>query len=209
MKISYVTSAFTTNSYYVESANESIIVDCSDTRVMDLIQQPVKAILLTHAHVDHIEKLEEIRTELSKDVYLQETGQEILANPDMNGSAMFGQSLNCQPADQTFKGKEFVFSFGDVILKTLHTPGHSPDSSIFYSEEEKVVFCGDLIFENSIGRSDFPHSDTKTHLENVRKVLDLFTDNWMCYPGHGAPFLLGAARKEIEMVVNLVEGQGL
>ena len=208
MKIEFITSHWTTNSYYVESNGESIIIDASDISITKKVEIAPKAILITHGHIDHIEVLEELRSD-SIPVYIQETGQEMLVNPEMNTSAFFPQfkTTSCQEAEHVFKGDEFTFKFGDVTLHTMHTPGHSPDSSIFYDKKRKIVFAGDLIFENSIGRSDFDHSNTEEHLKNVELVLNNFEDDWMVYPGHGKPFKLGDARTHILMVVNWVKQQ--
>ncbi|TDM00220.1 MAG: hypothetical protein C4K58_03060 [Flavobacteriaceae bacterium] len=210
MKIQKITSAFTTNTYYVESGSESILVDASHKGIVEFVQIPPKNLLLTHGHVDHIEELEFLRSKFGIEVILQKQGQEMLTNPMMNGSALFGgmPPLVCKPAEIVFESEEFTYQFGESTLHFLHTPGHSPDSSIFYSKEEKVLFCGDLIFENSIGRSDFPHSNTKIHLENVEKVLKEFPDDTMVYPGHGEPFLLGKAKRDISMVVEYVKQMG-
>ena len=209
MNIERVTSHWTTNTYYIENNGESVIIDASDISIKGFVNIFPKTIIITHGHVDHIEVLKGLRNEYKCDVVIQEEGQQMLRDPMMNTSGFFPQfeTISCKEAEITFKGKEFSFLVGGKEFKAMHTPGHSPDSSIFYCEEEKLLIAGDLIFENSIGRSDFMHSNTEQHLKNVVRVLDFFDDDYTVLPGHGNPFVLGKAKKDIMSVVSWVASQ--
>ncbi|OSY86823.1 hypothetical protein WH52_14590 [Tenacibaculum holothuriorum] len=209
MQIERVTSHWTTNTYYIEHNGESVLIDASDLAIKEYVKITPKQIIVTHGHVDHIEVLEDLKEEYSCEVTIQKDGQLMLTDPMMNTSGFFPQfkTISCKEAENTFKGKEFEFTIGGKLFKTMHTPGHSPDSSVFYNEEEKLLIAGDLIFENSIGRSDFMHSNTEEHLKNVVKVLDFFDDDYTVLPGHGNPFLLGKAKNDILSVVQWVANQ--
>ena len=209
MNIERVISHWTTNTYYIESNGESVIIDASDIAIKEFVAIRPKNIIITHGHVDHIEVLKDLRNEYQCDVVIQEEGQLMLTDSMMNTSGFFPQfkTISCKEAEVVFKGKEFSFKIGEREFKTIHTPGHSPDSSIFYCEEEKLLIAGDLIFENSIGRSDFMDSNTEEHLKNVLRVLEFFDDDYTVLPGHGNPFVLGKAKKDIINVVNWVANQ--
>lgn len=209
MNIERVTSHWTTNTYYIEHNGESVLIDASDITIKQYVNINPKRIIITHGHVDHIEVLKELREDYSCNVVVQNEGQKMLTDPMMNTSGFFPQfkTISCKEAEETFIGLEFEFTVGGKLFKTMHTPGHSPDSSIFYCEEEKLLIAGDLIFENSIGRSDFDHSNTEQHLKSVMKVLDFFTDDYVVLPGHGNPFELRKAKNDIMSVVNWVANQ--
>lgn len=210
MNIEFVTSHWTTNTYYLESDGESVIIDASDISIKEHVKIAPKEIIITHGHIDHIEVLEELRETYNCPVTIQEHGQLMLTKLEMNTSAFFPQFKNtiCKEAETTFLSEEYRFSVGKYIFKSLHTPGHSPDSSIFYNDELRLLIAGDLIFENSIGRSDFAHSNTLHHLQNVRKVLSTFSDDYTVLPGHGRPFVLGEAKEQILATVKWVENNG-
>ena len=87
-----------------------------------------------------------------------------------------------------------IISFGNIKLNTMELPGHSPGSIAFYNEE--AVFCGDVIFFNSIGRTDLPGGDYQTLLSSIRNKLFKLNPEIHLYPGHGIPTTIAGEKEE-------------
>ena len=86
--------------------------------------------------------------------------------------------------------EEKEYTIGDFKFKCIYTPGHSKDSVTFYFEEDKVMFCGDFIFNESIGRCDLPGGSEKEMQESIKKILE-YPDDIALYPGHNSNTTLG------------------
>lgn len=84
---------------------------------------------------------------------------------------------------------------GGLQLKVLHTPGHSPGHVAFYLPDEGVIFSGDALFQNGIGRTDLPGGDYATLIASIRHKLLTLPDETVVYPGHGPATTIGAERK--------------
>ena len=106
-----------------------------------------------------------------------------MADPRQNGSVMMGYELALEPEYLLRDGE--VLHVADMDFKVIHTPGHTKGSCCFYQEEEKILFSGDTIFMESVGRTDFPTGNARELIDSVRnKVLTLPADVKI-YPGHG------------------------
>ncbi|WP_240378106.1 MBL fold metallo-hydrolase [Bacillus piscicola] len=151
------------------------------------------AILLTHAHFDHIGAVDEIREAYKIDVYLHESEKDWLETPEKNGSARFlgDPSITARQADYQIK-EEGQLTIGSFSFSTLHTPGHSPGSVSFYHPESETVFSGDVLFSGSIGRTDLPGGDHQELLQSIHnKLLDL-PETVTAACGHGPVTTIGA-----------------
>lgn len=152
------------------------------------------AILLTHAHYDHIGAVEELRLDYGIPVYIHPAEQEFLQNPSLNLSASLRQPIICQKAEFEFEAYENL-AIGDFLFQVLPTPGHSPGSVSFVFEEAEFVICGDALFNGSIGRTDLPGSSTEQLLHAIETELFSLPNHFKAYPGHGPSTLIG---KEIQ-----------
>ncbi len=145
-----------------------------------------QAILLTHAHFDHIGAVDEIRQYYKVPVYVHENEANWLTDSTLNGSQLFmnGRSITVSPPDKIIK-KEEVLSIGGFTFEILETPGHSPGSVSFYVENMNTVFAGDTLFQGSIGRTDLPGGNQEQLLNSIKEKLLALPKETTVLPGHG------------------------
>ncbi|MFC5446739.1 MBL fold metallo-hydrolase [Paenibacillus aestuarii] len=160
-------------------------------RIADL---DIEAILLTHAHFDHIGGVDEIRKLKGCPVYIHDLEADWLTNPKKNGSARWpelGTLIETEPAEYAL-GEGQVLDFLGIRLRVFHTPGHSPGSVSFLYD--KHLFGGDVLFKMSVGRTDLPGGDENTLLDSIQDKLFALDDDVTVYPGHGAKTTIGFER---------------
>jgi hydroxyacylglutathione hydrolase len=177
--------------------NESIIIDpgSEGDRLIKLIKgQSLKplAILLTHAHFDHIGAVDVLRDYFSIPVYVHKNEREWLSDSTKNGSLLFpiGGEVTARPADHLIE-EEGSITLGKFSFAVFETPGHSPGSVSFYSKEAGIVFSGDALFQGSIGRTDLPGGNHQQLLESIHKRLLELPENTVVAPGHGPETTIG------------------
>ncbi|MBP0724501.1 MBL fold metallo-hydrolase [Bacillus sp. RG28] len=143
------------------------------------------AILLTHAHFDHIGALDEVRDRYNIPVYLHENEKDFLADSTKNGSALFlRREVFAREADHLIS-KEGKMEIGNFTLSVFETPGHSPGSVSYYVKDAKSVFSGDALFCQGIGRTDLPGGDHDTLIKSIKSKLFSLPENTRVYSGHG------------------------
>lgn len=147
----------------------------------------IEKILLTHGHFDHTGAVDELRSALNVPVMIHSNGPEYLMKPEMNLSCF------CGPA-KTVSGAE-CFEDGDWIclksdaqfgLRVIHTPGHTEDSCLLYSERDRFAFSGDTIFRESIGNTSYPGGNREKILASIREKVLTLPDDVSLYSGHSA-----------------------
>ncbi len=154
------------------------------------------AIILSHAHGDHIAGVDKIR-ETYNDVplYLARQEWEMLSNPQENLSARFGVDLIVKAEPTHDLAPNLELTLDGIKWKVLDTSGHSPGGRSIYSEELAVALVGDAIFANSIGRVDFHYSNKQLLLKNLRENILTLPDNTVLIPGHGRDTTVESERR--------------
>lgn len=153
-------------------------------------QVELVAIVLTHAHLDHVGAVEPLRARANVPVYLHPADNQILADVVRYGR-MFGVPVDpVAPADCTLAHGDTI-SFGKVTLQVLHTPGHSPGSVCLYAADDQVLIAGDTLFNRSVGRTDLPGGDAMALIRSIRSQLWQLPDAVQVYPGHGPATTIG------------------
>lgn len=155
----------------------------------------VTKIVLTHAHVDHIAGLTELRTAFpDAEVLLHRDEADWLGNPMLNLSEGAGVPVTSSPADTLLEGGE-TLTLGGIDFAVLHTPGHSPGGITLHCAAANVAFVGDTLFAGSIGRHDFPTSDSDALYESILKTLYALPDDTIALPGHGPKTTIGREKQ--------------
>jgi glyoxylase-like metal-dependent hydrolase (beta-lactamase superfamily II) len=184
-----------------ERTREAILIDPGD-EVDELLgaaqerEVDVQAILLTHAHVDHITGVATAKDRLDVPVYLHEADL-FLYERVVEQAAMFGYKARPQPPiDHYYDGAPI--SFGDYEVAVHHTPGHCPGGVCLQIGKAGAVgqdlFVGDTLFAGSIGRTDLPGGDYQVLLRSITEVLFPLGDAAIVHPGHGPDTTIGRER---------------
>lgn len=162
----------------------------------------IEAILLTHAHFDHIGAVDAVRNAFQASVYLHKEEADWLGEPKLNGSALFPgiEKISVKPAN-VFITKETSLTIGSFVFQVYHTPGHSPGSVSYYLEDLNVVFSGDVLFRGGVGRTDLPGGDEETLMNSIHSKLLSLPDETVVANGHGPVTTIGE-EKETNPFIN-------
>jgi glyoxylase-like metal-dependent hydrolase (beta-lactamase superfamily II) len=181
-----------------EKTKEAIVIDPGDDAqdILRMIKDKglkVKYIVNTHAHFDHVTANRELKEATGAELLLHEGDAPLLATIPQHAK-MFGMTApSSPPADRYVKHGD-VLTAGEVSLKVLHTPGHSPGGICLLGDG--FVFTGDALFESSIGRTDLPGGDLMTLINAIKEHLMTLPDDTQVFCGHGPVTTIGAERRE-------------
>ena len=176
----------------VEGARECLIIDPGAeyaTVEGAACGREVKAVLLTHAHFDHMLYARPWLEKGSK-LYVHQDDAAALSDPEKNLSGVIGTRLTLPKADVIVQDGDKVCEAG-VELFVLHTPGHTPGSVCYRSG--KTLFCGDTLFYKGYGRVDLAGGDSKMMMASLARLM-MLEDDVVCYPGHGIRTKIGWER---------------
>lgn len=148
----------------------------------------LKFIVNTHGHGDHISA----NSFFNLPIFIHELDAPFLSDPDRNMSRMFMGGIVSPPAARLLTDGDTI-RLGELEMKVLHTPGHTPGSISLVLED--IVFTGDTLFEGSVGRTDFAYGDEEKLFRSIRQKLLVLKDDTVIYPGHGESSTIGREKK--------------
>lgn len=193
-----------TNAYLVgdPDSGQAVVIDpaWSGGKILSTAQErdwTLEAIWLTHAHFDHFGGAAELVQSLGGAV-------DIALHPDdlplwkvSGGAPLFGLmdfDKGPEPSIMLQHGQELSLAEHRFIV--LHTPGHTPGHVVFHAPDLKLAFCGDLIFQGSVGRTDLPGGSWETLLDSIQSQIFPLPDDTQLWPGHGLPTTVGEERQQ-------------
>ncbi len=195
----YALGQLGTNGYLLIKEDDLLIIDPAGEpnrliKEIEALAIKPKAILLTHAHFDHIGAVDPLRKQYDLPVYLHENEHEWMGNPALNGSKYFPvKEVTCEPADHDLKPGPV--SIGAFDFTVIETPGHSPGGVAFVFNQEHLTISGDSLFNRGIGRTDLPLGDYDTLIQTIKEKLFHLPDDYVVYPGHGPETTIGDEKK--------------
>lgn len=154
-----------------------------------------RALLNTHAHLDHVVGNAFIQRQFNLDYYLHESDLPTL-NAAPIAASMYGiQGFEASPMPTKFLKDGDKLKFGDIELDVFFTPGHAPGHVVFYNEEHKFVINGDVLFRGSFGRYDLPGGDLPTLVRTIKEVMFKLPEDTVVYCGHGPTTTIGTEKR--------------
>ncbi|MBK9052146.1 MAG: MBL fold metallo-hydrolase [Chloroflexi bacterium] len=153
----------------------------------------ISHILLTHSHFDHVGGLGQLKEETNAPIYIHPDAVDMLRDAGMS-AAMFGLKMPPVPAPDVMLHEGDVIEVGKLRLHVLYTPGHAPGHVSFYLPDYQVLFDGDVLFQQSIGRTDLPGGDHATLMKTIREKFLILPDDTHVLSGHGSPTTIGEER---------------
>ncbi len=200
----FVFNDFQENTYVLfDETNECLIIDAGisnkaeENKFFDYVKSnhlnPV-ALLNTHCHIDHILGCRLIKDAYNIPFYIHEEDL-ILINKANEFAAIFGMRINKPPMPDKYLADMQAFKFGDSSLQILHVPGHSAGSICFYSQKDKIILTGDVLFNGSVGRTDLPGGNYNTLINGIKSKLLVLPDDVSVFSGHGPITTIGQERK--------------
>ncbi len=197
---------FSENTYVVwdEESLEGIIIDpgCYDKNEEDKLAAYIKefSIILkylinTHCHIDHILGNKFVKDKFNPVFLIPEKDLPLIQRADTQGAA-FGISIKEQPVSDGFISEENSITIGNSDISFLFTPGHTPGEFCVYFKKEEFCFTGDVLFQNSIGRTDLWNADYDTLINSINQKLLILPPETMIYPGHGDSSRIGIEKMQ-------------
>lgn len=194
------------NTYVIsDSLSNCVIIDSSkeSEEIVDYIKSnnlKVKGILLTHGHFDHIRGIEYLSELYDAPVYIHKNDVLFLSDPHLNCSDRFSRKdIRVTKIKIVEIGEKEPIGVLENTIKVIETPYHTMGSVCFYLPREKALISGDSLFFESIGRSDFPGSDSRLISSSLAKLM-LLDDDVKVYPGHGVETTIGHEKKQNSFV---------
>ena len=186
-----------TNCYILDNGTDAVMFDPDGEweEISPYLQDlNLRAVILTHGHFDHIGGVDIICEKTGAKLYINAEDEEMLTDTKKNASHLLpNYNVVCNTTPLLFEGGA-VLCFGDIIIKTLHTPGHTKGSTCFICED--IMISGDTLFKNGMGRTDLYGGNISELFSSLRKLFALDI-NYNVYPGHGPKTTLNKEKRGI------------
>lgn len=200
---SFTFSPFQTNCYVCHDAGEAVLVDpsCSAEAERQAVvtyledhDLTLRHLLLTHTHIDHIFGCAFFASTYGMDWQMHRGGVPFIQR-SQEQALFFGTPLEPPPLPEEFLDEADTITFGGATWEVLYTPGHAPGSVCFHDAAHGFVLVGDVLFLDSIGRTDLPGGSLPTLMQSIFQKLLPLGDATNVYPGHGPATTIGRERR--------------
>ena len=177
------------NCYFLIKDNDLVLIDPGDEAsfILEEIQRQrlnLKAIFATHGHFDHIGAVGEIQKSFDVSFYISKKDLFLVERLNETAKYFLGYNPYFLPPKNIKKLNNKTFNVSHLTFNVIPTSGHTPGSVCFYFEKEKVIFTGDTLFKDGIGRTDFSYSSFEDLKKSLKKIF-LLPKETIIYPGHG------------------------
>ena len=190
-----------------EATREAIVVDPGDeiekiTDVLDQYGLKVTAIVITHAHIDHVAGAQKLRALTGAPVYMNESDRELLNHLDVQANWLGVEPPPRPEVDQAATDGAKL-RLGGSDFQVIHTPGHTQGSLCLWIPAENTLVAGDTLFRDSIGRTDLPGGDGRKLLQSIKTRLLELPESAVVIPGHGPRTTIGREKERNPFLQNL------
>jgi glyoxylase-like metal-dependent hydrolase (beta-lactamase superfamily II) len=188
-----------------ETSHEAIVIDPGDeidriTRVLDRHGLTVKAIVITHAHIDHIGGAAKLKALTGAPVFMNRNDAELADHLDVQASWLGSETPERVEVD-TEAQEGLTLKLGETAFHVLHTPGHTQGSISLWIPSENKLIAGDTLFRDSIGRTDLPGGNSRQILRSIHTKLMTLPEPAVVVPGHGANTTIGREKERNPFLV--------
>lgn len=152
----------------------------------------VVMIINTHGHFDHIGANKQIKEATGAELLIHADDVQLLSQAGLHAS-VYGLSVEESPMPDRLMAEGDILQIGNLAVKVLHVPGHSPGSVCLHVENSLIV--GDVLFAESIGRTDLPGGDHQLLINGIREKLLVMADDTVVHPGHGPDTSIGHEKR--------------
>ncbi len=178
-----------------EQSHEAIVIDPGDeldkiTAALDQHQLKVKAIIVTHGHIDHVAGAAKLRALTGAPVYMNDKDDALLASLDVQANWL-GMETPERPQIDTPATDAVSLKLGHADFQVMLTPGHTQGSLSVWIPQEQKLIAGDTLFRETVGRTDLPGGDGRKLLNSIKTKLLSLPDETVVIPGHGMPTTIG------------------
>ncbi len=182
-----------------EASRDAVVIDPGDDidaiqAVLDRHGLRVTAIIITHAHIDHIGGAAKLKKLTGAPVHLNAADADLYAHLDMQAAWLGIETPDRTSIDVNARDGATV-SLGDTRMELLHTPGHTEGSMCVWIASENKLVAGDTLFRESIGRTDLPGGDSRAIIRSIHEKLLVLPEDTVVYPGHGPSTTIGYERE--------------